>query len=451
MSKLRALIRRAPKRFSAVIAMLAAAIIIPAAVFAWGPSRPTFTMANPATYVTFNSITDNPVHGDERNFVRVREASAGNETYTDDMTLKANTEYVIMMYYHNNAATRLNDAAHNYAGVAKGAYVKAQIPTSIPAGNVETDAIGYVGATNATPSQVWDEVTFKNNTSTVMGMNYVPGSATIHNFGSTNGQKLSDSLVTTGAAIGYNSLNGEIPGCNEFSGFVTFRVKTNASDFSIQKQVRLAGETEYKENVTAQPGDTLEYRIEYKNTGAIQQNDVVLKDTLPANVSYVPGSTTLKNAANPNGKTVSDNLTTATGINIGNYTAGSNAYVKFQAKVAAVEALPCGTTTLVNKATVQVGTDTKSDNANATVNKECEEVKTIKVCEIASKTIVTIDEKDFDDSKYTKDLTQCEELPTPPELPHTGATETILGVLGIGSIVASLGYYLASRRALGNQ
>ena len=26
----------------------------------WGPSRPTFTMANPAPYIVFNSIIDNP-------------------------------------------------------------------------------------------------------------------------------------------------------------------------------------------------------------------------------------------------------------------------------------------------------------------------------------------------------------------------------------------------------
>ena len=76
MSKITSLISRAPKRFSAIVAMVAAAIIVPAALFAWGPSRQTFTTAQPADYITFNSIVDNPAHGDERNFVQVREASA---------------------------------------------------------------------------------------------------------------------------------------------------------------------------------------------------------------------------------------------------------------------------------------------------------------------------------------------------------------------------------------
>ena len=42
--------------------------------FGWGPERETFTSKEPADYVTFNSITDNAGVGDERNFVRVREA-----------------------------------------------------------------------------------------------------------------------------------------------------------------------------------------------------------------------------------------------------------------------------------------------------------------------------------------------------------------------------------------
>ena len=43
---------------------------------AWGPERATFTMENPASYPTFNSITDNPTIGDERDFVRVGEINA---------------------------------------------------------------------------------------------------------------------------------------------------------------------------------------------------------------------------------------------------------------------------------------------------------------------------------------------------------------------------------------
>ena len=106
------------KKLLTILAIVATAIAVPTALFAWGPSRATFTTAVPATYVTFNSITDNPSQGDERNFVKVREANAGNETYSDSISLTAGSEYVVYIYFHNNAAS-------NYNLTAIGSYVKA--------------------------------------------------------------------------------------------------------------------------------------------------------------------------------------------------------------------------------------------------------------------------------------------------------------------------------------
>jgi uncharacterized repeat protein (TIGR01451 family)/LPXTG-motif cell wall-anchored protein len=430
--------------------MIAAAVIIPAAVFAWGPSRQTFTTAAPADYITFNSITDNPAHGDERNFVQVREASASNTTYADEISLSAGKEYVMYMYYHNNAASNLNL-------VATGSYAKAEIPAVVPNGSNGTKAVGYVGATNANPTQVWDDVSFKNTTGGDIALRYVPGSATIHNFGATDGATLSDNIITSGATLGYNALDGKIPGCNEFAGYVTFRIKADQPNFTVSKQVRAAGTATWSENVATKNGDTVDYQIEYKNTGTTEQSNVVLKDVLPQGVEYIPGSTYLKNASNSAAKNVSDNLVTAGGINIGNYTPGSNAFVKFSAKVNTKEAdLKCGDNVLKNVASANTNNGSKSDDANVTVNKKCEPGK-ITVCELATKKIITIKESEFDTAKYTKDLSKCADTPvtppvtppTPPELPQTGVGENIVAVLGLGALIASVGYYIASRRALG--
>jgi LPXTG-motif cell wall-anchored protein len=40
----------------------------------------------------------------------------------------------------------------------------------------------------------------------------------------------------------------------------------------------------------------------------------------------------------------------------------------------------------------------------------------------------------------------CETTPT--ELPHTGASDGIIALVGAGSLIASIGYYIASRRAI---
>ena len=76
---------------------------------------------------------------------------------------------------------------------------------------------------------------------------------------------------------------------------------------------------------------------------------------------------------------------------------------------------------------------------------------TIEVCRIEDKKIVTIDEKDYDTSKYTQDMSRCKETPVTPttpvtELPQTGMGESIVSVLGLGSIAAAAGYYFHSRR-----
>jgi LPXTG-motif cell wall-anchored protein len=74
----------------------------------------------------------------------------------------------------------------------------------------------------------------------------------------------------------------------------------------------------------------------------------------------------------------------------------------------------------------------------------------ITVCELATKKIVTIKESAFDPSKYSKNLDDCKETPpvTPPELPKTGMGENIVAILGLGALIASAAYYVASRRAL---
>src|SRR5687768_17211594 len=70
------ILRYVPKR-SALVAGLFVATLVPATLFAWGPDRPTYTMENPAPHVTFNSMTNNPNYGDEREFVTVKDLTTG--------------------------------------------------------------------------------------------------------------------------------------------------------------------------------------------------------------------------------------------------------------------------------------------------------------------------------------------------------------------------------------
>ncbi len=370
MSKLFSLIRRAPKRFSAAIAIIAAMVIVPAALNAWGGSRTLFTTKDPAPYVTFNSIKDNPAHGFEPNFMQVREATASNETYTDHISLSAGKEYVVYMYYHNNAASNLNASG---VGIAHDAYVRAAIPALVKAGGSETAGMGYVGARDAKPKEVYDDIFFKNTTGGDISLRYVPGSATIHNKGKADGNKLSDTIVTSGATIGHDSLNGVIPGCNEYAGYITFRVKADQPNFEVSKKVKINGTSGWKESVEAQPGDTVDYLIEYNNTGTMRQNNVTVKDKLPQGMTYVNGSARYFNTFNPapTGAPATDDVT-GKGLNIGNYEPGSNGLVRFSAKVPTADKLKCGENKFVNTGIVETDNGWKQDTADVIVKKECQ-------------------------------------------------------------------------------
>lgn len=67
-----------------------------------------------------------------------------------------------------------------------------------------------------------------------------------------------------------------------------------APTVSLNKQVRKAGETAWQEENTAKRGDTLEYQVRVANEGQAPATNVVIRDSLPPNVSLVPGSCKMK-------------------------------------------------------------------------------------------------------------------------------------------------------------
>ena len=498
MSKLLSLVHKVPKRASAAVLMVAAAVIVPAALFAWGPERPTYTIEKPADHVTFDSITNNPNYGDERNFVTIKDtANTAKGGWTDDITVQNGKEYYVRMYVHNNAAANLNLVAENVIA-------NFNVPTQT-AKRIQID--GYLSSSNATPSKIWDQAVFSSDSD--FNMTYVAGSATYTNNVFTAGTALPDTVVSSGATLGYDKLDGKIPGCYKYDGLVIFKVKATTASFDIQKTVRVNGAADkaFKESVDVKPSDKVDYQIYFKNNGGTQLKDVVIKDTLPAGVKYVAGSTYLHNSDGT--KQVADGVT-AGGIVIGGYMPNGDAYIKFTAEIPTNDNLStCGLNTLINKAKVVTGNGSKEDTATVTVNKTCKNetgatcnaltitrlsgtsirfttdysvqnatfknvtyvIKDAAGKEIATKTSTS---KSFDydpgvTGKYSinatiaatingKDVTATSDgcnstidtstSVTPSELPTTGVGETFASVLGLGALVTAVGYYVASRRSL---
>lgn len=415
-------------RVSTLITAFLAAIILPTSlIYAWGPDRDTFTIEKPASFITFNSITNNPNYGDERNFVIAKDASntsAGG--WQDTVTIQDGKEYLVRMYVHNNAADNLNL-------VAKSTKVMANVPNTF-AKSHQID--GYVTANNANPAKIWDSVVLKGDQD--FSLTYVSGSAKYYNnINPSTGFSLPDSIVTSaGALVGYKSMNGDVPGCFEYSGIATFKIKATTKkdpNFTVTKNVRKAGSDQWSKKIKASIGDKLEYRIGYDNTGETVQNNVILRDSLPKGVVFTKGSSTLKNATNPsgNGKAIgNDSLITSAGVNIGNYTPKSNAYVYYGATLNKSD-LKCGTNSLINKASASTDNGRKDDTAEVIVDVECEPNE----CKPG------IPEGD----ERCEDTTVPGET-TPSELPKTGPFEIVLTIIGVALIVLGGAYWYAKKR-----
>ena len=390
------------KNHSIISGSVLVAAIAPALVWAWGPSRPSFTIEKPADYITFNSITNNPViGGDEKDFVGIREVGS-NANWTNNMKVQNGKEYYVRIYVHNNAASNLNLVAENVVA-------KLNVPTT----TAKTVTVqGQVSASNAKPNTVWDEATFSSDND--FNLAYVAGSALFENNGMGT-TKLPDSIVNnTGATLGYSKLDGKIPGCFQYAGYVTVKVKAQVNqpqektDIDLAKTVRnkTNGEKTWTETVSAKGGDTVQFQIHAKNTGSAGIQNLVIRDILPKGLNYVAGSTKLYNTSNPKGLKVSDNVIQNSGINIGSYQPNGDAYVRFDATVSAENSLPvCGENTLTNIAQASDQKIVKNDTASVKITKKCETPKNpVYKCEALSLNIVRKDEKQITyaaDTKYS--------------------------------------------------
>lgn len=404
----------------------------------WGPqNRATFSWEDPSDYVTFNSIIDNPLLGDERNFVRIRKAGS-TEASKDNINLEIGQQYEVSIWFHNDAKAKLNKSENNYVGLSTNTRVLVDQPAVVHAGN---NAVikGTISSNNANPQAVWD-MAFAYSDTTV-ALNYVPNSATIHldtpgtydaarggwfdaeGFQTVNGEVLdADALFGFdgygGAKLAYwNDSWGTVPACNEYLGYVTYLIQVDKPNFEISKTVSKDGDANFGETISVHPGDVLEFKLEYNNTGTTVQNDVIAKDTLPQGLTYIEGTTFEKSSRRDEGAIVQDDLFT-NGLNLGDFAPGDSFYLTYKARVEDdTNLFPCGDTTIYNDASIGTQNGTGYDKAEVTVSRTC-------------------------DCATNPEMAGCQELP------YTGPVEIAIATLIIGGIGGAGYYFVATRRNL---
>ena len=306
--------------------------------------------------ITFNSISDSTI-GHEKNFVGARLASTDGLFEPDGIDVEDGETYTIRLFVHNNSPKGEDAIAEE---------VKATFSLPTTASKMHT-IIGYIDCPNAKPTRYWDGVTLLSDD--LFYIEYVEGSARYsNNLGTVS---ILDDVITSGTLLGYDKLDGKIPGCYQYDGVVAIEVKVHKAIAAwLSVVARLKGSTEWMEVVNAKIGDEVEYQIEYVNLLSETVNDVAIRDILPTNVRYVEGSTMLYNSNYPDGVLLKDNdrTVTTTGINVGSYLSKGNAYVRFTGRIVD-NTLAEGANRLVNWANVTINGMVYNDDVSIMVDK----------------------------------------------------------------------------------
>ncbi len=368
--------------------VLISLVMSPLVAYAWGDSdggRDTYSLQQInegvlGDKITFNSISAKDsdydwyrqTYGEELpdtllteevNYVgaRMRDDTSGL-WHGNDITAEDGQTYIIRLYVHNNNPGGMD-------AVATDTRVAFNIPLD-SANSIQVN--GYITSANASPAEYVDYVNF--HADQPFHLEYISGSAFLENNGiaADGGVALSDDIVKSesgGVQIGYDTLDGNIPGGYEYAAYIGIEVRVVYDySYTADVQVRLAdSDGEWQQQIDAKVGDVVEYQIAYTNTDSITHDGVVVRSVLPDNVEYIAGSTVLYDANHPDGITINaDELVGENGITIGNYTAGSNAYVRFKGEVVNKN-LVGGSNTLVNWGRVTVGSQVQQTHADVIV------------------------------------------------------------------------------------
>lgn len=192
--------------------------------------------------------------------------------------------------------------------------------------------------------------------------------------------------VTDADGINLDAVRGgPLKGCNAYHETVTIQVRVRADVVSVNKFVRHAGQgpSAWALTANAKPGDDLEYKINFKNEGNTQLNDVMVGDNIPKYNAYQAGTTKLYNGLNPDGMAVTTDNIDKGGINTGNYLPGAEAYVIIRVKIDPVSAFPkCGQYDVRNVGVVRpAGMNEFFNTAQVLINVECKEKPPTYVCD----------------------------------------------------------------------
>lgn len=204
----------------------------------------TYTLSTPPKLPVLNSITNNPDFN-EIAFIEVKDVNSKESDYLG-VSLEPGHEYEVTIYCCNDMVV---DDIGEDQGIATNVRIAVDLPKKYTSQTPSRSVGGYfllydhIGATIAYNDGVNDAPQVVSACSEVFSdktlkIKYVPGSAKILSAGKVNESKLSDHLFRPqGIPIGYDALDGQLPGGREYACIVTFRFRTSPANWSVLDEI----------------------------------------------------------------------------------------------------------------------------------------------------------------------------------------------------------------------
>lgn len=138
----------------------------------------------------------------------------------------------------------------------------------------------------------------------------------------------------------------------------------NNNGISIEKLGKniTQGQTSPQSQISAKPGDTLEFYIRVRSLSNIRLENVTIRDIMPSGITYLAGTTSVNN------NLVGDSIING-GISIGSLEPNAEVIIRFNARVNSKESFVRGTTQLTNTVVSSSNNaSSSSSNLNISVN-----------------------------------------------------------------------------------
>lgn len=172
-------------------------------------SAASYNWQNLPTKPVLNQIVNNPKIGNEKQFLTIRYLSAA--TGQRQLNVQPGQELALTAYF-DNAASKSSQAAKNV-----------RIRFSVPSAQTTNFKItATLSADNTEPKSLADSVTVTSPQPVKLAVER--GTTRLWN-NVWRGQPVADTAYTTGAVLGYDELDGRVPGGPAYSGYVTLKLK----------------------------------------------------------------------------------------------------------------------------------------------------------------------------------------------------------------------------------